>query len=232
MVAELLRVLDLAEQDADLRCLVVTGAGSTFCAGADLTFFRQMLDSDAGCDGFMEQLLGPLVEFITRLRALPVPVIAAVNGPCVAGGLEIILCCDLVLASTEASFADAHSRHGILPAVGAVSGLVRSIGAHRAKRLLLVSGTFDATSMAEFGIVTEVVEPAELIGRVHRLTDELSSRSPASLKVIKAAVNRSEAPAWEDHVQADLEDFRAIWGTPQMREGITAYGERREPVYS
>jgi enoyl-CoA hydratase len=231
LVAELRGALDVAGGDRGLHALVITGAGPAFCAGADLAFFREMLEAGS-CEEFLDQLLEPLVSFLAGLRALPLPVIAAVNGPCVAGGLEMILCCDFVLASTVATFADAHARHGILPAVGAVSGLVRSVGAHRAKRLLLLSETFDAQTLAHHGIVTEVTEPYDLLPRAQRLAEELSTRSPASLAKLKAAVHRSEAPSWEDHVAADLADFRAIWGTPQMREGIRAYSERRDAIYA
>jgi enoyl-CoA hydratase len=230
LVSELLRALDSAGQDPGLRALVITGAGPAFCAGADLAFFREMLDGGS-CDEFMNQLLEPLVRFLAGLRELPVPVIAAVNGACVAGGLEMVLCCDIVLASKTATFADAHSRHGILPAVGAVSALVRSIGAHRAKRLLLASETFDAQTLCHQGIVTEVLDSGRLLPRAQQLAEELSERSPVSMAILKAAVQRSEAPSWEDHVAADLSDFRAIWGSPQMREGISAYAQRRAAVY-
>jgi enoyl-CoA hydratase/carnithine racemase len=155
-----------------------------------------------------------------------------VNGACVAGGLETILCCDFVLASGTATFADGHSRIGIVPALGAVSGLVRSAGAHRAMRLLMLSEFLDAEEMSQLGIVTEVVEPSLLVARAQDLAESLSSRSPVSLALMKAAVHRSESPSWEEHVLADQADFRSVWGTPQMREGFTAHSEGRRPAYA
>jgi enoyl-CoA hydratase/carnithine racemase len=231
MVTELHRVLDVVEADATVRSLVLTGNGSVFCAGADLTFFLECLNG-GGVDAFMDDFLVPLVDVLRRLRNLPLPTVAAVNGPCIAGGMETILCVDLVIASTKAIFGDAHSRHGILPAIGAVGALVRSAGAHRAKRMMMLSEMLDAHALVEYGIVTEVLEPDELLPRAEALAAELALRSPASMALMKASVQRSEEPDWETHVAADLVDFRAIWGTPQMREGITAYNEKRQASYS
>jgi enoyl-CoA hydratase/carnithine racemase len=101
MLRELLDVLDLASRDGDLRCLVITGAGAAFCTGADVGYYRQAMEFDGGIERLVDELVEPFVEFISRLRTAPYPVIAAINGPCVAAGLQIALSCDIVVLSEE-----------------------------------------------------------------------------------------------------------------------------------
>ena len=230
MIADLHAALDRADQDADVRSVVITGAGTAFCAGADLGYFQSQLDSADGLDRFMADLLRPLAVFLARLRDTGRPVIAAVNGPCAAGGFELLMCCDLVLASTAATFSDAHSRLGLVPAVGGGSGLVRAVGATRAKQILFTADTYDAATLAAYGVVTEVVEPTALTARVDEVADVLAARSPRSLALAKAMVHRDQ-PDWATLVEADLADFRAGWYSADLREGIRAHTERRTPRF-
>jgi enoyl-CoA hydratase len=232
MVGDLNRALDLADGEDGLSALVITGAGSAFCAGADLKFFQELLDTEDGCDRFLAELLQPLYRFLSRLRSSPLPVIAAVNGPCSAGGLETVLCCDLIVASRNATFSDAHSRRGLAPALGGVAGLVGALGVYRAKQLLLLSGTYSADTLAAWGLITEVVEPGRLDVAVSQLVETLSRRSPDSMRFMKQAAHRSHEPDWDAQVAADLDDFRQLWQSADLREGLRAYVERRDPAFT
>jgi enoyl-CoA hydratase len=232
LLTELHRALDLSDADRDVRVLVLTGAPPAFCAGADLEFFRGLLDQPDGCDRFLASVIQPLTEVMARLRASDRPVIAAVNGACAAGGLELVLACDLIVASAAATFTDAHSRLGIAPAVGAAAGLARAVGEFRAKRLLLASEPHDAATMAEYGLVTEVTAPADLVGRVTALAETLSQRSPVSFAAMKAMVHAAQLPSWEDTVQSDLQFFRQNWNSKAMREGLAAHAARRPPRFA
>jgi enoyl-CoA hydratase/carnithine racemase len=231
MLTELHQALDLAEADPDVRVLVLTGAPPAFCAGADLEFFRAMLDEPDGCDRFLAAVIQPLAGFMARLRASARPVIAAVNGACAAGGLELILACDLIVAAADATFTDAHARLGIAPAVGATAGLVRAVGEHRANRLLLVSEPHDAATMADYGLVTDVTDPDELVPRVTGLAATLSQRSPVSVAAMKAMVHQAQQPSWEQTLESGLAFFRRNWNSPAMREGLDAYASRRAPIF-
>jgi enoyl-CoA hydratase/carnithine racemase len=230
MIADLHAALDRADQATDVRSVVITGAGPAFCAGADLGYFQSQLESADGLDRFMADLLRPLAAFLARLRDSGRPVIAAVNGPCAAGGFELLMCCDLVLASTAATFSDAHSRLGLVPAVGGGSSLVRAVGATRAKQILFTADTYDAATLAAYGVVTEVVEPTALTARVDEVADVLAARSPRSLALAKAMVHRDQ-PDWATLVEVDLADFRSGWYSADLREGIRAYSERRTPRF-
>jgi enoyl-CoA hydratase len=231
MVGGLHQALDRADRDLALRAIVITGAGPAFCAGADLEFFRGRLAEPDGCERFMTGLLRPLADFLARLRSSPRPVIAAVNGACAAGGVELAVCCDLIVAATGATFSDAHSRRGLVPAIGGAAGLVRSLGAHRAKQLMLLAEDWDAPTLAACGLVADVVAPAGLQARVDALADALAQRSPHSLARLKELVHRAQDPPWEQLVEADLADFRANWGSADLREGVAAYAEHRGPDF-
>ena len=230
MLSQAHRALDLADASAganeEVRVVVLTGAPPAFCAGADLNFFRSMLDEPDGCDRFLEGVIQPLADLMARLRASPRPVIAAVNGACAAGGLELILACDLIVAAADATFTDAHSRLGIAPAVGAAAGLVRALGELRAKQVLLLSEPIDAATMARYGLVAEVTAPADLERRTTELAGTLSRRSPASFAAMKTMVHQAQQPTWEQTVETDLAFFRHNWNSAAMQAGLGAYASR------
>lgn len=234
MLAELHRALDQAEAATDdpTRVLVLTGAPPAFCAGADLSFFQARLDEPDGCDRFLAGVIQPLAGLMARLRASPRPVIAAVNGACAAGGLELILACDLIVADADATFTDAHARLGIAPAVGAAAGLTRAVGELRAKRILLESSPINAATMAEYGLVTEVTPPGQLDHRVTGLAATLSHRSPVSIAAMKTMVHQAQQPSWEQTLETDLAFFRRNWNSAALREGLDAYASRRVPHFT
>ena len=230
MVASFAAALDRAEADRDVRAVVITGRGSAFCAGADLTQMSASLDA-RGLEPFMAGFLRPLAEILLRLRASALPIVAAVNGACAAGGLELVLCCDFVLAADTASYTDAHAQRGIAPAIGGAAALVDAIGSVRATALLMRSDPVDAVTMHAWGLVTDVVAATQLDGAAADLVDTIACRSPHSLETVKRMVQRRHAPGWAEQVAADLADFEAGWGNPDMREGLAAYVERRAPQF-
>jgi enoyl-CoA hydratase len=232
MLAELHRALDQAEAGPEARVLVLTGTSPAFCAGADLEFFRARLNEPDGCDRFLAAVIEPLARLMARLRASSRPVIAAVNGACAAGGLELILACDLIVATADATFTDAHARLGIAPAVGAAAGLARAVGEFRAKRILLASEPIGAATMVGYGLVTEVTEPGALADRVTALATTLSQRSPVSFAAMKAMVHGAQQPSWEETLESDRQFFRQNWGSEAMREGLDAHATRRPPRFT
>jgi enoyl-CoA hydratase len=232
MAGGLHQALDLADRDPGLAAIVITGAGPAFCAGADLGFFSRLLDEPDGCERFVAGLLRPLAAILARLRASPRPVIAAVNGACAAGGVELVVACDLIVAAAGATFTDAHSRLGLAPAIGGAAGLVRSLGAHRARQLMLLADSWDAATLAACGLVAEVVPEPELLARADALAGALAQRSPGSLAHMKELVRRAQDPPWAELVEADIADFEAQWGSADLREGLRAYAGHRAPAFT
>jgi enoyl-CoA hydratase/carnithine racemase len=231
LLGDLHRALDACDADPRVRATVVTGAGDAFCAGADLGYLTGKLDEPDGCEEFIAGLLRPLAAALARLRESPRPVIGAVNGACFAGGLELLVTCDLVIAAERATFCDGHARRGLFPAVGGAAGLVSVIGAARATRMLMLSEVLSAADMALAGLVSEVVPDDQLPVRAGELAALIASRSPASIAAAKVAVHRCEPRPWPEVVEQDIEDFRRHWSSPQLREGIEAFLAKREPRY-
>jgi enoyl-CoA hydratase len=197
----------------DARAIVITGSEGAFCAGADL---EEVLASGV-------EFLRPVWETFAELRALPVPVIAAVNGPCVAGGLELVLCCDLVVAAEGARFADGHARFGMLPAIGGAAGLARVLGPFRAKELLFLAQWRSPAEMAAAGLVNRVVPDADLVAEVDALVADLAARSPEVLRAMKAMVNDGLDLSWEAAALAELDRARAHWGSPAFTAGLEEF---------
>lgn len=204
-----------AALDTDARAIVITGAGDAFCAGADL---HEVQASGA-------EFLDPVWETLASLRTLPQPVIAAVNGVCVAGGMELILCCDLVVAAESARFADGHARYAVLPAIGGAAGLARTLGPFRAKELLFLAEWRTGAELP--GIVNRVVPDDELVEHVDGLVAELAAKSADVLHAMKAMVNDGLDLPWEAAARGELERARAHWGSPDFAAGLREFTERR-----
>jgi enoyl-CoA hydratase/carnithine racemase len=229
LVEALGAAIDAAEADEQTQVVVVTGNGRAFCSGGDLEHFRAMLDG--GGTGDVVAWIRMASETLARLAACPKPVIAAVNGLALAGGLEIILCCDLVIAAADARIGDAHLRYGVLPGGGGAVRLVKKLPANAANWLLMTAETVDAEQMREWGLVSEVVPATQLHERVGELATMLSERSPLGLRQVKdvvaSAVDKPIAVALEREIEA----FAEYVGSEDFREGVTAFAEGREPRY-
>jgi enoyl-CoA hydratase len=229
MVGELEAALDAAEGDEDVRAIAISGAGGHFCAGADLDEVIGAMQTDGAGEDMA--LLRPLLALLVRLREVPKPVIAAVDGVCAAGGLELLLCCDLVIATERARISDAHARHGLLPGMGGAAGLVRSVGPFRAKELLFLAEFRSARDLAAIGLVNRVVPDADLAAAIEALVGELATRSPSGLRRMKAMANQAFDVPWPDAARSEFAQLEHAWRSPDLREGVAAFVERRAPVF-
>jgi len=229
MVAALDDVLEAIEAGAfaDVACLVVTGAGRAFCAGGDLGGFED------GAGGFVTAapLFGAISKCLTRLEACRLPVIAAVNGLAVAGGLEILLACDIVVAVEKAMIGDGHANYGLLPGAGGSVRLPRKVGANRAKYMMLTGRLFAADELARWGLVNEVVPEGDLENRVGALVDELAARSPLAAARMKRLVD----DGLQQSLPAALESEFAICSEHDRsfdrNEGLAAFTAKRRPRF-
>jgi enoyl-CoA hydratase len=156
VIENLSAALSAASEDRDGRAVVITGTDGAFCAGADLGFVKSLSEPTE----VIERMLKPLTALLQAIRELPKPVIAAVNGHCVAGGVELSLCCDLILAANDARIADGHARFGLLPAVGGAQGLSRALGPHKAKELLFTGDAYSGAQLAQLNLVNRAVPAA------------------------------------------------------------------------
>lgn len=221
--------LDEIEGDADIRAVVITGTGRAFCAGADL---KALVAPDGSIDpNLVVAFVGYAASTIERLAALPQPVIAGVNGLALAGGLEIVLACDIVIASTEARIGDAHANFGLVPGAGASVRLPRAIGAQRAKYLALTGDAFPPSAPILSGLVSEIVEADALEDRLEELAGHLAQKSPVGLRRMKALFNESADLTTAGGIAAEQRALADQCRSEDFAEGISAFGAKRPPVY-
>lgn len=228
MTEEMSRALAQARDDENVRVLVLTGAGRAFCAGADLKEVQTLNGSlGPGEPDFMDRV----GTVFGDLRAFPKPVIAAVNGITMAGGLELVMACDLVVAAEGAKMGDAHSNFGVFPGGGGAALLPGRVGLHRAKWLLFTGDAIPAREMMAMGLVNQVVADADLVATVDALADKLANKSPAVLRRMKAVANRSVDQSQQAALTDEMLNLRDHSRSYDMDEGLTAFREKRKPVF-
>src|SRR5438046_2226891 len=176
MLAELDRRLTEIAANDDIRVLIVTGAGQAFCAGADL---KELLAAQKLCPGEPD-FLDRANSVLTRLRNFPKPVIAALNGVTMAGGLELAMCADLVLAAASATIADAHANFGVYPGAGGAAILPRLIPLNMAMYLLFTGKSMSAAEMKACGLVCEVHPDEGLAEGALALANHIARKSPVA----------------------------------------------------
>lgn len=220
--------LDRALADDGVRAVVLSGAGRAFCAGADLKHVRE---TTAGDEAATAAFLQTVLQLMNRIEKFPKPVIAAINGLALAGGLELVLCCDLVVAARGARLGDAHANYGLLPGGGSSVRLPRKIGPTRAKYLLFTAEFVPAERLVEAGLVNEVVDDAELPAAVERLVAKLAPKSPLVLRRMKALVDDGLDQPIETALRLELLASEVHAHSHDMQEGLAAFEEKRAPRF-
>ncbi|MBI3061299.1 MAG: enoyl-CoA hydratase/isomerase family protein [Deltaproteobacteria bacterium] len=225
MNRELQQILKDADEDKDVRCFLLTGAGRAFCAGQDL---KGRTPGKKGSLG--ESLRKNYNPVILRLRRTEKIVLAAVNGVAAGAGCNLALACDLRIASAEARFIQAFVRVGLAPDSGGSYILPRLVGLGKALELLLLGEPVDAAEALRIGLVAKVVPASELPGAALEMAGRLA-RGPRSAGLIKRAVNRAMLPDLES--QLDYEAYlQEIAGkSADYDEGVRAFLEKRQPVF-
>ena len=212
--------------DPAVRAVILTGAGSVFSAGADLTWMRRMASYSE--DENRADALA-LAQMLDRLNSLPKPVVARVNGAAIAGGVGLVCCCDIAVAAAEASFAIAETRLGLIPAtIGPY--VVAAIGARAARRYCLTGESFDAATALRLGLVHEVVAAAALDAAVERIIAALLAGAPKAearaKRLIGDVAGRPVTAEVMGFTAAAIAEARA---SEEGREGIAAFLEKRKP---
>ncbi len=229
-VSEMNEAVAAAAADKKVRVLVLTGKGRAFCAGADLKFIKGALKDGVGPE--MGPYLDGFSSMCNGLENFPQPVIASVNGLALAGGLELLLCCDLVIAAESARIGDAHANFGLIPGGGSSARLPRKIGPTRAKYLLFTGEFLPAGDLVAAGLVNEVVPDDQLEAATGKLAEKLAGKSPLSLRRMKTLVNDGWDQPLNAALKAEVEAFRAHGESRDIREGLAAFAEKRSPEYT
>ena len=220
---DLEKVLGEIEDDDEARTVILTGAGRGFCAGADI---KEMADPSA-----RRLPIGKRYNFFNTLEDLEKPVIAAINGPCNGGGLELALCCDFRIASQAANFGLGEVKLGIIPAGGATARLPRLIGPGRAKEFLYFGDRVDADEAYRIGLVNKTVPAEELITEAKKWAMDLAERPPLSLKMLKYCVNLGMQMDLLGAIDYEAQSAAVLRNTEDHTEGVMAFVEKRKPVF-
>ena len=228
MLDELNRVLHALQEDEGVRVLVLTGTGDVFCAGVDL---KGALPSINDAAPGAKDLLDKCDDVYGFLRNFPKPVIAALNGLTLAGGLELAMCCDLVYAADTAGIGDAHSNFGVVPGAGGAAVLPRKIGLNRAKYLLFSGEFLPAAEMERYGLVNRVVPAGDLTAEVEALVGKLAAKSPLVLRRMKAVANASMDMTQENALRLEMLHMRQHCRSHDLAEGLRAFAEKRKPEF-
>jgi len=221
--------LDTAEADPAVRSVVLTGTGHAFCAGADLKYVRSQ--TTGGGAAAASRFLDQVAETMNRLEYCPVPVIAAVNGLALAGGLELVLCCDLVIAARSARLGDAHANYGLLPGGGGSVRLPRKIGPTRAKYLMFTADFVPAADLVAAGLVNFVVDDAELAAAAARVCQKIASKSRPGLRAMKQLVDDGLQQPVQTALRLELLASALHAHSNDQKEGLAAFEEKRRPVF-
>jgi 2-(1,2-epoxy-1,2-dihydrophenyl)acetyl-CoA isomerase len=210
---------------ADVRAVVLTGAGRGFCVGQDLTEFSEA----AGDIG--ERLRGTYHPNVLAIRALEKPVIAAVNGPAAGAGLSFACACDLRLAADSASFVPAFINIGLVPDSGGTFFVARLLGYARAFEWLTSGKKLSAAEAHTWGLVSEVVEAGELAGRAAQLAAELAEMPPRAVGMTKRLLDNAAGATLEEQLEWEAQLQTVATNTDDFREGVSAFLEKRKPEF-
>ena len=220
-----------ARTDRAVRVVVITGAGTIFSAGADISMVKEFGDPDLAPEAFRAKLHA-LQAVFDRLEQLEKPVIAAINGPCVGGAVDLALACDFRIAVAQTFLLVPEVRLGLIPDLGATQRLPRLVGIARAKEMILTGRRFSAAECLAMGLLNRVVAPDTLTQAVQEMAADLAAGGPLAIGVAKQAIDR----AWATDLRSG-EEFEAFAQTPlyrsdDAREGYTAFVEKRPPKWT
>ena len=214
--------------DDSVRVVVLTGEGAAFCAGADLKQILASRELPPGEADFLDRIC---YNVMNPLRDFPKPVIAALNGITMAGGLELAMCCDIVLASEDARIGDAHANFGVYPGAGGAAVLPRLIPHNVAKYLLFTGKTLSADEMKAYGLVNEVVPADQLEQAVTDLAELIAQKSPIALRRMKEVANASMDKSRDAALEHEQVMLRKHERSFDMAEGLAAFSEKRPPEF-
>jgi len=217
------------ERRTDVYAVIITGRGRSFSAGGDLDGYLELYRHPDKFAAF----LADFFQMLSAIEASPKIYVAAVNGLCIAGGLELLLACDLAIAASSARIGDGHLNFGQLPGAGGSQRLPRAIGLRRAKHLILTGGLLSANEAQRIGLVNEVVPDTELDAAVEALVARLGQKSRVGLRGAKHLANLSLTTDLAIGLRQEI-DFVHRYATTEhdATEGLVAFKEKRKPVFS
>ena len=228
MATELGHAAAAVAADESVKALVVRGAGRGFCAGADLLFFDRVFDDLA----LLPPYVADLNDAFLALEALPVPTIALVHGYALAGGMELMMACDLAIVAEDARIGDQHANFGLIPGGGSSQRLPRRVGLPRAMELFTTGRWLSGAEAADWGLALRAVPPTSLDAELETLLSTLRPKSRAGLARMKSLARASQHLPLRDGIALESATFTHHFATStHPRAGIQAFKEKRQPEF-
>jgi len=226
VVDEVTQVVGELAKDTQLRAVIVTGEGDkAFVAGADIKAMSSMNGLEA------ERFSMQAHAMILAIEALPVPVLSAVNGFCLGGGLEMAMCADIIYASDNAKFGQPEVNLGLMPGMGATVRLQRRIGAQAASEMIFTGETIDAQRALQLGLVHTVWPLAEMRQQVRAIADKIASRGPLAVRACKGLIRAAAEMPLKEACLLEAKAFALLFTTEDKREGTGAFIEKRAATF-
>lgn len=227
LIDALEKTVDEVEQDESVRAVILRGAGDeNFSVGADIREFGAAA-ANQGVRGFIEQRL----RVIRSIETMSKPVVCAIRGACLGGGLEIALACHFRIGARGAKIGLPEVELGVVPAWGGTQRLTRTVGRARALEIMLLAKKLDADGAFEAGLLTQVCEPEDLDAQVARLASELAAKAPLAVAGILDAVVRGGPKSLEDGLLHEFAALERVMTSEDLQEGVTAFFQKRPPKF-
>lgn len=232
MLKDLMAAIDSARQNDDVRVLIITGTGRAFCAGGDISGAPDTRSRFHGHPmGHLLEMREGFHQLVLSLTRFDKPVIAAINGAAVAGGLTLALCCDIRIASDEARLGDTALKFGLLCDEGGAYFFPRVMGLDRALKMTMLSEVYDAKTALELGLVTEVVPHAKLAERADELARRLADGPPLALRTAKRMMYKQLEMTLNNALEDAALNVMITNPSEDVREGTRAFKEKRKPNF-
>lgn len=225
MLERLKRIFTDIALRSDLRVVILSGEGETFCAGTDISELASLDEAEARRKAESGQEVCGLIEYCG------VPVIAALSGAAAGGGCELALGCHLRVAARSATFSLPETKLGIIPAYGGTQRLARIIGSGRALEMMLAGASLTAEEALRIGLVNAVVEPQQLSAEAEALARQIGALAPLAIRACLEAVTRGQDLPLAEGLKLEAELFSRLFQTADMREGTRAFLEKRQPIF-
>jgi enoyl-CoA hydratase len=223
LMNELLSAFRAFAKDDSVNAVVLTGNDKAFAAGADI---KEMATATSA-----EMLTKGYLELWDELHTFKKPIVAAVSGFCLGGGAELAMVCDMIVASETAKFGQPEINIGVIPGAGGTQRLTRAVGKVKAMELILTGRQFTAEEALSMGLINKIAPVDSYLAEAKKLATEIASKPPIAVRLAKEAVLRAASTNLNEDVEFERRLFALLFATDDMREGMTAFIEKRKPVW-
>jgi enoyl-CoA hydratase len=223
LMEELVDALENLDRDSDIRCIIITGNEKAFAAGADI---KEMADATA-----VDMLLRDQFARWDRIRKIKKPLIAAVSGFALGGGCELMMACDIVIASETARIGQPEINIGVIPGAGGTQRLTRAVGKAKAMELVLTGNMISPHEALQWGLINKVVPAEYYMEEAKNIAREIASKPPLAVRLAKESVLKAFDTTIEAGLEFERKNFYLLFASDDQKEGMKAFTEKRKPEW-